>query len=310
MTSVRHFLLFTVAFLLPLAVQAQDMPPDGRTIEGLQHPESVADAPDGTAFYASNIGEAMAPSEKDGDGFLSRLAPDGSVETLRYLPGPESDVTLHAPKGVVVADGRVFTTDIDRILGFDADSRELVMEVDLADQGAAFLNDVTAMDGQTLFVSGTDQGVIHRVDVEAETATTLDVDIPGVNGLVYAPDEHVLYAVAFGGDAGGQLWTLQLADDGTVSSATSRTIVEGGRFDGVVLQPNDRLLISDWGPTEGDAGPALHLVGRSQEMAETIDLADWQGPADFTCTEGACWIPDLPASTVRVVRPDARLDAE
>lgn len=295
---------------MSLPAQGQEAPPDGHTIEGLQHPESVAEDPAGSFFYASNIGQDMAPAAEDGDGFLARLSPDGSIETLRYLPESESDVTLHAPKGVIVADGRVFTADIDRIFGFDADTREVILEIDLENQGAAFLNDVTAMNAQTLFVSDTEQGVIYRVDVDEEAATPLDVELPSVNGLVYAPEDNVLYAVTFGGDSGGQVWSLELADDGAVAASSSRTIVENGRFDGVVLWPDDQLLISDWGPPEDGAGPALHRVDRTGEMSTAIDLTDWDGPADFACVQGSCWIPDLPANVVRIVRPNARPAAE
>ena len=71
-------------------------PPDGHTIDGpLMHPESVAYDAENDVFYAANIGEKLAPSAKDGDGVLSRLSPDGTVETLRFLPTSNSS----APTG-------------------------------------------------------------------------------------------------------------------------------------------------------------------------------------------------------------------
>lgn len=308
--NVRVFL--PLLFLsLPLSVLAQDAPPDGHTIEGLEHPESVAKDADGETFYAANIGEKMAPSEKDGDGSIARLSADGSVETANYLPAPSGDATLHAPKGTVVLNGALYTADIDRVVGFNLDDRTKIAEVSLEDKGVSFLNDITVMDAQTLLASGSNQGKIYRIDLESGTATVLDVEIPGVNGLTYSASEGVLYAVNFGGDQGGQLWTIELNEEGTVSETTSRTLVEGGRFDGIVLRPNERILISDWG-VEGASNPtaALHRVDEAGTGdVTTIKLPEWQGPADFTCAEGrGCWIPDLPGSVVNIVRPGERIE--
>ena len=303
-------LLPALLLLCPGLLLAQT-PPDGHTIDGLDHPESVALDADNDVFYAANIGAKMAPSAKDGDGTIARLAADGTVETAQYLPAPSGDATLHAPKGTVVLDGRLYTADVDRVVGFDLEDRSRIAEISLADQGVSFLNDIAVMNGQTLFASGTNQGRIYRVDLEAGTATALDVEIPGVNGLAYAASEGVLYAVNFGGDQGGQLWTLTLNADGAVEETSTRTLVEGGRFDGIVLRPNDRILITDWG-VEGasDPTPALHRVAEGGTGAvTTIELPEWQGPADFSCSSTlGCWIPDLPASVVQVVRPGERME--
>jgi DNA-binding beta-propeller fold protein YncE len=302
-------LLPLVLLLCPLSLLAQ-APPDGHTIEGLAHPESVALDAANEVFYAANIGAKMAPSAKDGDGTIARLAPDGSVDTAQYLPAPSGDATLHAPKGTVVLDGRLYTADIDRVVGFDLGDRSKIAEVSLADQGVSFLNDIAVMNDQMLLASGSNQGRIYRIDLEAGTATALDVEIPGVNGLAYAASEGVLYAVNFGGDEGGQLWTLTLTADGAVEDTASRTLVEGGRFDGVVLRPDNRILISDWGVAgASDPTPALHRVAAGGTGAvATIELPEWQGPADFDCSAArGCWIPDLPASVMRVVRPGERM---
>lgn len=300
--------VFAALLLLSFSAFAQ-APPDGHVIKGeLMHPESVAHDAANDVFYAANIGEKMAPSAKDGDGFIARLSADGTVETLRYLPSSDN-ATLHAPKGTVVIDGRLYTADIDRVVGFDLKKRTKIAEVSLKDKGVSFLNDIAVMDEHTLFASGSNQGKIYRVDLNAGSATVLDVDVPGANGLAYSKSEGVLYAVTFGGDQGGKLWTLELNEDGMLSDASSRTIVEKGRFDGIVLRPNDRILISDWG-VEGasDPTPALHRVGEAGTgSVATIELSDWQGPADFDCSKThGCWIPDLPGSAVHVVRPGER----
>lgn len=309
MISARHLsFLFLALVLLSRSAFAQQGPPDGTTIDGLMHPESVAHDAESGAFYAANIGNKLAPSAKDGDGFITRLSEDGTIETLRYLPASD-DATLHAPKGTVVMDGRLYTADIDRVVGFDLEERTQIVEVSLEEKGVSFLNDVAVLDSETLLVSGTNQGQIYRVDLKKESATALDVEVPGVNGLRYSADEGVLHAVTFGGEQGGQLWSISLDDGGLVSNASSQTLVQNGRFDGVILTPDGHVLISDWG-AEGasDPTPALHRVGsEGTGTVATLELSNWQGPADFVCTTThGCWIPDLPAGTVTVVHPYER----
>lgn len=302
-------LFLVLLFLAPPALG--QTPPDGHTIEDdLMHPESVAYDATNEVFYAANVGTKLAPSAKDGDGFISRLSANGNVETLRFLPASD-DAVLNAPKGTVVIDGRLYTADIDRVVGFDLDTREQIADISLADKGVTFLNDIAVMDEQTLFASGSSQGTIYRVDLAAGTATALDVDVPGANGLAYVASEGVLFAVTFGGEQGGKLWTLELDGDGAVTDASARTLVEKGRFDGVVVRPDEQILISDWG-VDGASNPtpALHRVAEAGTgPVTTMELPDWQGPADFSCapTRG-CWIPDLPGNFVEIVRSAARTE--
>lgn len=309
MLSSRYLLLIVAVSLLSCSSTAEESTLDGHTIEALSHPESVAHDPDGDAFYAANIGEELAPTEKDEDGFISRLASDGTVETRDFLPSSD-DATLHAPKGTLVLNGHLYTADIDRVVGFDLEERTKAVEISLADEGVEFLNDIAVLDDQTLVGSATNQGSLYRINLDDETVTELDVEIPGANGVAYSESQNALYAVNFGGDQGGQLWTISLDENGEVSDASSRTILEGGRFDGIVLQDDEQVVISDWGiEDDAEAPPALHLVEETGSgSVSTIELSDWQGPADFTCVDGACWIPDLPASVVHIVRPDERAD--
>ena len=289
-----------------IPAQGQEIPTDGHTINDLKHPESVAASPDGESFYAANIGAKLAPLTKDGDGFISRLSPDGSVETLRFLPATSSDATLHAPKGTVVLEGHLYTADIDRVVGFDLDTRTKSAEIDLASHGVTFVNDIAVADAQTLFASATKQGRIYRIDLAAGTATALDVAVPGVNGLAYAATDGRLYAVTFGGPKRGSLWTLTMTDDGTLQASSTRSVQDDGRFDGIVRR-GDQLFISSWG-VKGTSGPALYQITEAGQGAVTrIPLSDWKGAADFDCApDRGCWVPDLPGSAVTVVRPTVR----
>ncbi|PSQ97124.1 MAG: hypothetical protein BRD55_04265 [Bacteroidetes bacterium SW_9_63_38] len=83
-------------------------------------------------------------------------------------------------------DGHLYTADIDRIVGFNRSTREQSAEIDLAAHGVTFVKDIAVGGEQALFASATKQGRVYRIDPASGTATALDVDVPGVNGLACA----------------------------------------------------------------------------------------------------------------------------
>jgi outer membrane protein assembly factor BamB len=112
---------------------------------GLQHPESIIS--DGEFFYATNIGEALSPMTKDGDGSIYKLSLDGKLIEQRFNKSP-----LNAPKGTAIVNGVLYVADIDRVVGVDIRTGEQVKEIDLAAFGTSFLNDISVKDETTLFV--------------------------------------------------------------------------------------------------------------------------------------------------------------
>ncbi|HEY8917380.1 MAG TPA: hypothetical protein VIM87_13100, partial [Chitinophaga sp.] len=68
---------------------------------GLAHPESLH--ADGHFLYATNIGKAMEPTAKDGDGFISKLSLDGKMIT----PSITTE-KLNAPKGTAIIKGVLY----------------------------------------------------------------------------------------------------------------------------------------------------------------------------------------------------------
>ena len=83
---------------------------------GLSTPESVLHDAGADVYLVSNINGS--PLEKDGNGFISRLAPDGSVLALKWIDGEAQGITLNAPKGMAIQDGVLFVAAIDRHSSF------------------------------------------------------------------------------------------------------------------------------------------------------------------------------------------------
>ena len=90
------------------------------------------DAASGFVFV-SNIGSG-GPTGKDGDGYLSKLTPDGKVAAAKWITG------LNAPKGIRSSGGRLWVSDIDQLVGIDIQQGKIAERV--AVPGAEFLNDV------------------------------------------------------------------------------------------------------------------------------------------------------------------------
>ena len=116
---------------------------------GFSEPERVLYDAARDRYLVSNVnGETAA---KDGNGFISVLSPDGSISALEWIKGGEAGVTLHAPKGLAIADGVLYVADIDVVRKFDAETGKALGQIDVP--GSTFLNGLTAAGDGRLYLS-------------------------------------------------------------------------------------------------------------------------------------------------------------
>ena len=100
-------------------------PADRETkVAGFATPESVLWDPQADVYLVSNI--SGDPTGVDDDGFISRVAPDGTIESLRWIDGKRDDVELSAPKGSCLSGALLLVTDITHVRRFDRSSGALV----------------------------------------------------------------------------------------------------------------------------------------------------------------------------------------
>lgn len=200
--------------------------------EGLQAPESVYfDAGSGFLFV-SQVGDG-GPTGEDGDGRIAKLSTDGKVIDGKWI------TELNAPKGLRSHGGRLWVSDIDRIVGIDIEKGEIVETVDI--DGAEFLNDVACGADGAVYVSDMTTGKIHRyadgeVSVFAEGA-----ELENPNGLLVDGDR--LIVAAWGSDdKPGRLFALDLK----TAAKTLITQQPTGQLDGVEADGSGGYIVTDW----------------------------------------------------------------
>jgi hypothetical protein len=149
-------------------------------VGGFETPESVYWSAGAQAWFVSNI--AGMPDQKDGNGYISRLHPDGSVDALKWVENG-----MHAPKGLRERAGVLYVTDIDRVFGYELATAAEALAVDVP--GAVFLNDLTVGPDDRLYVSDTITQTIHRLQPGDPPEVLLQDDaLLAPNGLAFAGD--------------------------------------------------------------------------------------------------------------------------
>lgn len=257
---------------------------------GLAHPESLIS--DGRFVYASNIGKALNPAEKDGDGYISKLSPDGKMIT----PSITTE-KLNAPKGTAIIKGVLYVADIDRIVGINLASGKKVAEISLTSTGASFANDLAAKDDNTLFVSLTDIGKVYEVNLKTSQVQVV-ADVKGANGICYDKATNRLYTCSFNFE------NMQGGEIGVISWQQQKPVYQKigdihGAFDGLALLDNHTLIVSDWVAMDHPAG-IVEKVDLNTKAATKFDWPAINGPADFyfDAQSKRLFIPELVAGNV------------
>ena len=206
---------------------------------GFQTPESVLHDSLADVYLVSNINGGGR--DRDDNGFISRVSPDGQLIELKWIDGADANVSLSAPKGSAIIGDSLFVTDIDSIRVFDRNTGAPLRSFSVPN--ATALNDLAvAVDG-ALWVS--DMGSpemaartgVHRIAPGGEArlvATGEEID--GPNGLLQFGDS-VLVASYRGNEL-----VVANAERVTGTFAT----VSGSRLDGLVHLPDGSVLVSSW----------------------------------------------------------------
>ena len=269
---------------------------------GLSTPESVLHDEVADVYLVSNV--EGNPAEADNKAFISRLSPDGTVASLKWIESGKNKVTLNAPKGMAFVDDQLYVADLDTVRIFDRKTGAPLGEVKIP--GATFLNDVTATSDGRVIVSdgglkpgakglensGTD--AVYAIEpVKAgqpvgkdRKVTTIakSKDLGGPNGLVRGDKSDKTWVVSFGS---GELYSI----DAKGKKADVQKLGKGG-LDGIVMVGDD-VIVSSWdasGIYRGKPGTELKPV-----------IEDLKSPADigYDKKRGRLLVPLFTESEVR-----------
>jgi len=132
--------------------------------------ESVIYDKDNDVLYVANINGA--PDGKDGNGFIAKVGLDGKVIEPKFVKG------IDAPKGMGIANGKLYVTDIDRVHEIDLKTGKVVKTYKAP--GAKFLNDIATDSTGKVFVSDM---MGNNILVLEKGKLTKWMDVDGPNGL-------------------------------------------------------------------------------------------------------------------------------
>lgn len=210
------------------------------TVEGFLTPESVKWDSAQDVYFVSNINGA--PNAKDGNGYISRVSPEGRVLDSAFIKG------LNAPKGLALVGDTLWVADIDQVRAFNARTAAPVATVPVP--GAIFLNDIAAAPDGSLYVTDTAikfgaKGAEHvgkdqvfRIAPDHKVSVALASDTLGrPNGITWDAANQRFLVVPFGANA---LVAWKPGEKTTMSVGSGV-----GQFDGVEIVKG-AILVSSW----------------------------------------------------------------
>lgn len=207
-------------------------------LTGFREPESALIDAKAGVIYVSNVGGA--PDAKDGNGFISKVTLDGKIVALEWVKG------LDAPKGLALANGRLYAADIDQIVEIDVETGAIAARH--AAPGAQFLNDAESDAEGRIYVSDMATNVIWRLENGKIEKWLESPELQNPNGLLVEGDS--LLVASFGGmpEPGktkppGVLLRVSLIDKSIAPFGDEKF---AGGPDGLEPAASGGYLLTDW----------------------------------------------------------------
>ncbi|MBC7951755.1 MAG: SMP-30/gluconolactonase/LRE family protein [Rhodospirillaceae bacterium] len=231
---------------------------------GFANPESVLWDGAKKGLYVSNINGG--PGDKDGNGYISKLNAEGKVVVEKWATG------LDAPKGMALFKGRLYVSDIDRLVVIDTATGKVTKTYPAP--GAKFLNDVTVDDKGVVYVSDMLDNVIWALNGGKFDKWLTDTQLENPNGL--KAEQGRLLVASWGPMTGKGFDT---AKPGALKAITLpdkmiRDLTPGfGTLDGLEPDGKGGYVVSDW------VHGGVFSVSRQGKAAKLLTLG--QGSADI-----------------------------
>jgi DNA-binding beta-propeller fold protein YncE len=213
-------------------------------VTGLKNPAGfIVDRATGNYFISNEDGQS---TERDNNGFITKLGPDGKTLKLKFIEGGTGGVTLHAPKGLAIIDRTLYVSDIDQVRRFHADTGRALGELDLSSVTVDFLTGLATDAHSTLYIADAGADAILKVDTRRSSMPTVLVKDPalaGPHGLAVHPATGALVVVSWNA---GKI--LEVTKEGTVKVLFANSFFSArfGNLTGVDFDALGNMYVSDF----------------------------------------------------------------
>jgi len=251
----RRIYLLIILMVISFSSFSQTLTKTWTTSEGLKTPESVLFDAKSNQIYVSNINGQ--PSEKDGNGFISLLDADGKINKAQWITG------LNAPKGQAIFNGKLYVADIDELVVISIKEAKIIKRYKI--KNAKFLNDVTASENGTIFVSDMQDNKIYALADGQLSLWLEDELLDNPNGLW---------------TENGQLYigTGQLLKADLETKKVRVLLEQCGGIDGLEKLEDGNFIYSNW---QGRV-----FITNGEESIQLLDTVGKQNTADIDFVPG------------------------
>ena len=190
----------------------------------LATPESVLYYQKENVLFVSSINGN--PTDKDGNGFISKMSVDGKLISLKWANG------LHAPKGMGVFNGKLYVADIDQLVEIDIKSGKIIKKY--KGKKSRFLNDIAIGKDGAVYVSDMKNNMIYCLKSGKFDIWLMVGNLFQPNGLLIEGNNLLVGCMNY----------VVSVDLQTKHVRTF--ITETGSIDGLVKNGDEQYIISDW----------------------------------------------------------------
>ena len=216
---------------------------------GFDSPESAVYDSTLNVWFVSNI--VGGGSDKDHNGFISRLTADGMVDSLHFIKSGVHGALLDGPKGMAIHGDTLWVADIDVARAFDKRTGAPLAHVEFRSLHALLLNAIAIGPDQRVYITDTGIQTVHgqpkkvapdhifAIDPRLKPALAVqDSAMQGADGISWDAAHARFIIVGFMGKA----ITTWKPGEPHVQPLTTGV----GKFDGADVLPDGRVLVSSW----------------------------------------------------------------
>jgi sugar lactone lactonase YvrE len=220
-------------------------------------PESAAYDAGTNAIYVSNY-DAYNPSRAEPKQFISKVTPDGRVETLKWVSG------LSNPTGLAVRGGSLYAVERAGLVEIDIASASVSRRIPIP--GGAFLNDVAIAPSGEVYVSDSRKGSLFRIGGGQVEEWLTGPQVAAANGILVHQGKLIV-----GTNSDGCLKAVDLATKEVRIIAN----LGAGIIDGIAADSDGSLLVSH------NEGRLLRIAPDGRVTTELDTTAIRRNLADF-----------------------------